>query len=241
MVQQLILTLIILVVSLPVVFVCKEGKAVGFNRNVLLFSLYHVCYVMLIYLPIMVAELSISGSSMNWTGKILGVIFSIAVLIGVKNTPHFKNYVTGPKLGETLKKTFMVGGIALITMCLLTIVFSHGKETNAEKLAYQLTMPGLDEELWRGILLGFLVLVLKPRKYKLGHPALWATTLIFALGHSLYLEDWRIGFALDAFIITGALGYVLGWMTLRNKSILLALVFHNLINFSTNFIEMYVL
>lgn len=241
MLEQLVTTIIILVCSFPVAFAFRRKGDVDFKKGILHSSLYHIFYVILIYLPITLSFLSIPGSSMNWSGKILGIIFSVAVFLKVKNNSIFLDYLTAFKMGKAWKRILIVGGITVAVMCLLTITFSGNKEPNIEKLIYQLIIPGLDEEIWRGLLFGFLVLILKDGKFKFGHPALWITTLIFALGHSLYFQNWQIGFAMDAFIITGVLGYILGWMTLFSKSILPALIFHNLINFSTNFIEMYLL
>ena len=206
-----------------------------------LFTVYHLIYVVLIFLPITYAFLAIPGSTMNWAGKILTIIFSLAFYIVVRK--YFKNhdYISSPPSKSSYKKILTIGLISLAVMCALTLVFSHSKPLDIEKLAYQLIMPGLDEELWRGLLLGLLLFSLKGDKFKFGQPAVWITTIIFALSHSLYFQNWEIGFALDAFIVTGALGYMLGWMIVYSGSILPALIFHNLINFTTNFIEMFVL
>ncbi len=126
----------------------------------------------------------------------------------------------------------------MIAMCLLTFAFSQSKVLDIEKLLYQATMPGIDEELWRALMLMLLLPLMKQRHFRFGHPAVWFTTIIFALGHSFYFENWNMGFAADAFIITGILGYILGWVMVRSQSILFALILHNLINLSTNLLEM---
>ena len=240
MTEQVALTACILISALVLTFLFKESKT-RFIKNGLFLSLYHTIYVILLFLPIQYGFLSIPGTEKNWTGKLLAILFSMAFYFMARK--HFKehDYVLSPALKTSLKKITIVGLVTVSVMSALTIAFSQSKDLNLETLFYQMTMPGLDEELWRGILLGLLVPTTKPLKFKLGHPAIWVTTLIFALGHSVFLQDWAPKFALDAFIITGILGYILGWMTYTSKSILPAIVFHNLINFSTNAVEMFML
>jgi membrane protease YdiL (CAAX protease family) len=238
--DQLILTLIILIGTLPIILIFKEIK-VDIKKYIGLLSLYHITYVILIFLPITYAFLSISDSKMNWTGKFLAIIFSIAFYFITRKYFKKRDFVLSLPRKDSQKRIIIVGFITVFTMSLLTIAFSGHKDLNLDILFYQITMPGLDEELWRGILLGFLVIIIKDRKFKFGHPAVWVITLIFALGHSLYFQNGDFSFALDAFIITGILGYILGWMTYYSRSILPAIIFHNLINFSTNALEMLVL
>lgn len=240
MAEQLVFALSIFLIILPIIFFFKE-KDKNLSKYLVLISSYHILYVALLFLPISYPFLSLSESTLNWTGKFLTLIFSTIFYFTCRK--HFTkfDYVLAMPSKGSLKKIILVGSITLITMCALTIFFSKGKSLDIERLGYQLTMPGLDEELWRGIIIGTLLMVLKEKYYKSGHPAIWITTIIFGLNHSLYFQNWELGFALDAFIVTGTLGYILGWMIYRSKSILPAIIFHNLINFSTNFLEMVVI
>ncbi|MEO0570065.1 MAG: CPBP family intramembrane glutamic endopeptidase [Bacteroidota bacterium] len=240
MTEQVILTLVVLIGALGIIFLFKGNKR-NFIKNGLLTFLYHVFYVILLFLPIAYSFLSISDTLMNWTGKILTILFSIIFYIIARRHFEEHDYVFSIAAKRSYKKIAAVGLITASVMVGLTLVFSQSKELNLEILFYQITMPGLDEELWRGIVIGLLVPVVNKGKFRFGHPTIWATTLIFALGHSVFLQNWVFEFAFDAFVITGILGYILGWMTYASKSILPAIIFHNLINFSTNFIEMIIL
>ena len=106
---------------------------------------------------------------------------------------------------------------------------------------YQATMPGIDEEIWRAIVIGLCCVIIGHEKYKFGHPSVWLSTFLFAIGHSVSLSNWEFQFFADAFIVSGLLGYLLGWMTYTSRSLIPALILHNLINFSTNLIEMLIL
>ncbi|QTD38068.1 CPBP family intramembrane metalloprotease [Polaribacter batillariae] len=240
MIEQITITVIILISSLLIMLPFKKRTNI-FNKNSLLAGSYHLSYVILIFIPISFSFLSIPNTEMNWAGKILALLFSIVFYFLVKNYLKDNDFILSLPIKKSRRKVIIVGLVTVIFMAVLTMAFSRSKPLNTEILFYQMTMPGIDEELWRGILLGLLIPIIKNSKFKLGHPAIWATTLIFALGHSLFLQNWELQFAIDAFIITGILGYILGWMTYYSKSILPAIIFHNLINFSTNFIEMFFL
>ncbi len=235
MIETLASSSIALVIALALTIFFK-GENDRFLKVIGLVTIYHLLYVTLLYLPIEVSSMYLG--TMNWSGKMIAFGFSILFYFLTKDSLEGNDYVSSIPEKDRLKKVVAVGLITVAVMCLLTFMFSSGKPMEIEKLMFQLTMPGLDEELWRGILLGLLILVTKEGKFKFGHPALWTTTIIFSLGHSLYFQNWELGFAVDAFIVTGVLGFILGWMTLTTRSILPAIIFHNLINFSTNILEM---
>jgi len=240
MAEQIAPAILVLISSIPIILFLRN-RDTDIKKYINLFTIYYITYVVLIFLPVVYADFSISGSTMNWTGKILTIIFSFIFYFVTRNNLNGQDFISSTPSKGSNKKVLIVGLVAIGVMCTLTILFSKSKPLNIEKLVYQLTMPGLDEELWRGILLGFLVKILKNGEFKFGHPAIWITTAIFALNHSIYFQNWELGFALEAFIVTGALGFILGWMIFHSRSILPALIFHNLINSSTTFIEMFLL
>ncbi len=240
MLQYIAPSLLALIAALPLVFFFK-GSEVNIGRGLVLIAIYQLVYVFLIFLPIQYSAFWIPESSMNWSGKLLATAFSIGFYMFFKNGFSDFDFIRSSPDRTALRRIVLVGGITLIAMCLLTFAFSQGKDLDLEKLFYQATMPGIDEELWRGLMLMLILPLMKPTGCRFGHPAVWFTTIIFALGHSLYFDNWNLGFAADAFIITGILGYILGWVIMRSQSILLALILHNLINLSTNLLEMLVL
>ncbi len=240
MLQNILPSLIALALSLPLIFSFKANHTLPAKRIGLLL-LYQSVYLVLIFLPLQFAVLSIPASTMNWSGKLLALAFSTTFYLFYKPVFEKTDFMKISPAKGSLKSVVLVGMIILAVMCALTLAFSKGKPLDIERLAYQATMPGLDEELWRGLILMLIIPLMQESKYRLGHPGVWFTTIIFALGHSLYLQDWQFGFAADAFVVTGVLGYILGWTILRTKSILPALILHNLINFSTNLLEMLLL
>jgi membrane protease YdiL (CAAX protease family) len=113
-----------------------------------------------------------------------------------------------------------------------------------ETLLFQLTMPGLDEEImFRAILLGLLLTCLKENikigQFNFGSPSILIIGLLFGLLHGLTLTD-NFSFKFDYlyFLSTFIFGYIWSWITLKSKSILQPLVSHNVSNFIGHLIQM---
>ena len=105
--------------------------------------------------------------------------------------------------------------------------------SDTETIAFQLTMPGLDEELfYRGILLLALNEAFGARVRVLGAPIGWggvATSLLFGVIHGL---SWSQGLVLDAdaMLWAGVPGLLLLWLRERTGSLLLPVIAHNAAN-----------
>lgn len=113
------------------------------------------------------------------------------------------------------------------------------KDFNLETLLFQITLPGFDEEImFRGVLLGLMCSCLRNDVPIWRNPAILITSVLFGLVHALTVNDGPISFSISSFIWTGMIGYGLGYMTLKTRSILLAIVAHNLCNFLQNLVAM---
>jgi len=114
------------------------------------------------------------------------------------------------------------------------IWFIFGKsEYNFETLAFQISIPGIDEEIFfRGLLLGLLSSALKDKISFLGNPSILLTAILFGFMHALKIDkNNSLSFESIYFFQTGIAGYVWGWVTIKSRSILLAILSHNLSNF----------
>lgn len=113
------------------------------------------------------------------------------------------------------------------------------KEFNLEILLFQITMPGFDEEImFRGVLLGLMCSCLRNDGPTWRNPANLIASILFGLVHALNVDRGSVSFSVSSFIWTGMIGYGLGYMTLKTRSILLAIVAHNLCNFLQNLVAM---
>ncbi|MBI1392820.1 MAG: CPBP family intramembrane metalloprotease [Alphaproteobacteria bacterium] len=176
----------------------------------------------------------------NWGGKIASICATILVLAALS----LASRDVGPsRAGFTFRQAPGSVGpsiilITTITAAMLGLSFLAGDPParDPERLLYQATMPGLDEEpFFRGTLLATLALA-APMKglnlfgARIGVAAL-ASTALFGLGHGLQYANGAWTVAADAIVITGIIGFALCWIRLRTGSLLLPILGHNAINF----------
>ena len=113
------------------------------------------------------------------------------------------------------------------------------KEFNLETLLFQITMPGIDEEImFRGILLGLMCSALRNNNKAYKNPAIIINGILFGLAHSLVFQNGKVAFNTGAFIGTGMIGYALAYITIKTRSILIPMLTHNLSNFLKNLFSM---
>ena len=115
--------------------------------------------------------------------------------------------------------------------------FAPGAEPlpGAGAALYQLTLPGIEEEIfYRALLLGLFATAMGGGRSAL----LWAgvmSWMIFALAHGVTLADGSV--AVNTFILgyVGLAGGVLTIMRIKSGSILLTMLAHNMIGFAGRF------
>lgn len=169
------------------------------------------------------------GGEWLWQGKLLafGATLAIAAL------PSFGWSRCGLRLSQqpgSMKTAIPVALLYCAYVTVIAFVFPQGK-TNAEEVAFQLTMPGIEEEtFWRGLLLLSLDQALTGRKRFLGVDWGWGAVLacfMFGLGHALSFSDGRFSFDALTLALTGLPSLVAVWLRLRTESLLLPILLHN--------------
>jgi hypothetical protein len=179
------------------------------------------------------------NSNWNWDGKICSIVFTILCYF------IFRNYFTENNFfrlnqEETSNKTTWIVVFVLIMLPILGGVLSETQKFDKETLLFQLLIPHTDEEpFFRGILLGLLLTILPPKIRFIGNPSIFITGLLFGLIHSLFLtENYKLSFDIGAFLMTGFIGWILGWLALTSRSLLKPIIGHLGFNIAANFISM---
>ncbi len=233
---QLMTALIIeLIVISPLIWVALHRDGHKW-RYLALFALYYIGYSCLLFAPLVYPSLLFVDSEWNWSGKIYGILGSILFLILFRKEFGEHNFITLRQRSTSSKPILIVTIIAFVAAVVLAVLSVMKSGERFEYYFFQFTMPGLDEELaFRGIMLGLLSNTLKPRinirNISLGNPALIITSILFGLGHSFQIDpDWCFHQNWVEFISTFATGLLLGWLTLRSGSILMAILIHDLFN-----------
>lgn len=230
-----------LIIVSPIVLIALKNKKIDTLKTLFMFGAFFIVHGMLLYLPIEYKELQLIGKNWNWSGKFYAILGSMLFLLLYRKFELKDYYLTLNQNKTFFKKgTIIVTAILLITS-IMTFVYSSPKDWDTETILYQLTMPGIDEEIaYRGIMLGLLMKTLKSNfQITFFHPAILVTGILFGLGHGLSItSSYELVFRFSPFLRTTMTGMVWGWLTVKSGSIVLALISHNLGNVTNKLIRM---
>lgn len=240
--ERILTQFLYLLVILPICYFTFKNQSKETHKVFTTFCIYFITIQIALFLPLEFSSLNFLGGSMNWTGKIYSIITSILFLILYRKF-SLKEYSITLKQNKNsiLKSVSLV--IGLILLASLTSINGKSIPFNLEKFSYQLTMPGLEEELaYRGIILGILSQILIPffkiKQFKI-NPSILITSILFGLIHSMYIENgFDLTFNSYSFCITFITGYVQGYITILTGSILLPIIGHNIYNTTLQIFKM---
>lgn len=171
-------------------------------------------------------------SDWNWQGKLLALAASLAIAA----LPMFGWRRVGLTLAQapgSLKAALPVVLLYCAFFVAIALAFP-GDPAGGEEIAFQLTMPGLEEELfYRGLLLFALDRAFTGRVRFLGVDWGWGallSSLLFGMTHAFGYSDG--GFAFDPlYMALTALPSLLAvWVRLRTGSLALPVAMHNVGN-----------
>lgn len=167
----------------------------------------------------------------NWAGKLMAV----AGVLTVSAIPVFGWRRAGITLRQG-KGSFA----ALIVLALLGGLFFYLALSNPdgrddwETIAFQWTMPGLDEEIfYRGLFLLAMNEAFSARARILGAPIGYGgliATVLFGLAHGLAYDGGGVSFDAMSFAMTGGPALILLWLRERTGSVLMPIIGHNIAN-----------
>jgi membrane protease YdiL (CAAX protease family) len=165
----------------------------------------------------------------NWQGKLLALALSLAIAAH----PAFGWRRVGLMLVQvpgSLRAALPVLALYCGFFLLLALAFPSEPET-AEEVAFQLTMPGFEEEIfYRGILLFALDKAFTGRKRFLGVEWGWGAVLscaLFGMTHAFGYSEGAFSFDAIYMALTALPAFVGVWLRLRTGSLLLPVVMHN--------------
>lgn len=169
------------------------------------------------------------GGEWNWQGKIL----ALAATLAIAALPAFGWRRTGITLSQepgSLRAALPVAALYCAFFVALALAFPGGK-TNGEEVAFQLTMPGLEEEpFYRGILLFALDQAFTGRKRLLGVDWGWGAVLscfLFGMAHAFGFSRGSFSFDPMTMALTALPSFIAVWLRLRTGSLLLPVLLHN--------------
>lgn len=169
------------------------------------------------------------GGTWNWQGKLM----ALAATIAIAANPAFGLRRVGLTLSHepgSLKAAAPVA-VAYCAFFVVIAILFPADQPSAEDVVFQLTMPGLEEELlYRGILLFALDQAFRGRKRRLGVDWGWGAVLscmLFGMTHAFGYSDGAFSFDPVAMALTAFPAFIAVWLRLRTGSLLLPVLLHN--------------
>lgn len=168
-------------------------------------------------------------SGWNWQGKIL----ALAATLALAAIPAFGWRGSGLTLVQapgSPRTALPVAGLYVGFFLVLALAFPNDP-ASAETVAFQLTMPGLEEEaFYRGLLLVALGRAFAGRVRVLGVD--WGlgailSCVLFGLAHAFGFSDGRFMFDPLTMLLTAGPSLLAVWLALKTCSILLPVLIHN--------------
>ncbi len=170
----------------------------------------------------------------NWIGKLASITTSLAVVRILRLTREEVGLAwPRGRSGWLASAAGLITGLALVTAFVL--VSGPNPPPDAETIAYQATMPGLDEELsFRGVAMALLARGFPTTRFAL---PVWAipaavTSLQFTAVHVVNLEHGHLGLAWQAIRFVLPFGLLLALVRVGSSSLLGCVVTHNAVNVS---------
>jgi len=216
--------------------VLRADKKINPLRPAALFTVLLLFFDLVYLLPRVFPFLRVIDGKWNWEAKTLALVAGIAFVLVYKGLSR-KDY------GLTLKQEIapqkdLYLWIAVLCMTAGGIVFASfnpAQPFSWESVAFELTLPGIEEELiYRGIFLALLNQAFGKNFSFLGARYGWGlliTALAFGLAHGVEVgPGWQFTFQPLSILITGFMGFWFGWIREKTGSLLLPVCVHNLTN-----------
>lgn len=159
------------------------------------FVLYFLadCYIQ--YLSKLYFDLGFLGLKFAWVGKILSLCLSLVVIFSVSKSERVAMGFTTKtnSKNQLMSGIFIFLGFLAFDFIFKMILFPKGAAFDLETFAFQMTMPGLTEELFcRGILFWLLDKAFVPNWNFKGVKFGWGfviVTVLFAVAHGVVLTN----------------------------------------------------
>lgn len=169
------------------------------------------------------------GSDWNWQGKLL----ALAATLAIAALPAFGWRRVGLTLAQAPGSLAASIPVALLYCAFFVAIawaFPSGA-ASGEDIAFQLTMPGLEEEpFYRGILLFALDRAFTGRVRFLGVDWGWGallSSMLFGLAHAFGFSEGRFSIDAMTMALTALPSLLAVWLRLKTGSLLLPILLHN--------------
>lgn len=186
-------------------------------------------------LPFIFPAFKLINGNYNWTGKILELFIAVFFILRLQKTFPLEFAFTFKQLENSIRTVTWRLGILFVVLFAYFYYTSPQKQLTFEDIAFQMTLPGLTEEImFRGVFLGLLNGVFVPVKKIGGVYMGWGaivTTILFALWHGIKVDvNFHLQMMFFPMLLPLILGFVMVWVREKTKSLVIPILYHGLID-----------
>lgn len=169
------------------------------------------------------------AAEFNWQGKLLALLATLTVAASTPIGWRPSGLTPRQEPGSLPTAALAAGAYAAVFLG-LALAFPN-EPASVERIAFQLTLPGFEEEaFYRGVLLLVLCRAFTARKRFLGvdwSPGAVVSCALFGLAHAFGFSDGGFQFDPLVMLLTAGPSLLAVWLALRTRSILLPIALHN--------------
>lgn len=236
--MSLFTPLIWILIILPfIIFAVFKSEKVNL-KFVGLFILYFLADSYLQHLSRLYCDLEFLGLKFAWIGKILSLFFALFVIFSISRKDREQiGFTTKTNSNKQVKSAILIFlGFLVFDFIFKFILFPKGGAFDLETFLFQMTLPGLTEEIvFRGILFWLLDKAFAPTWNFKGIKFGWGfviVTILFAEAHGVMLtENHELKFDFITILYLAVISSLsLGILRKLSGNLIFPVVGHNVIN-----------
>jgi membrane protease YdiL (CAAX protease family) len=185
-----------------------------------------ICFVFFFFARITPNIIWFQHFKLPWESRLFSIVSVILCFCIFKK--HFSEY-NFIKTNIEMKHLRITSLVSIITIVGYLFVFyfrGSPQKFNIEEFLFISTIVEIEEELFfRGILLGLLLSCLDKKIAFIKYPAAVLSGIIFGFWHGNFMQ-----FDFMSIIVNCFFGYIMGWLAIKNKSIIMPIIVHILTN-----------
>ena len=241
--RSLLSRLLCLAIVTPLMVLALRKRDKRNIRYVLLFAVFFLIGSFIRGLPFYIESINFSKHLMwNWSGKFYAMVFSIIFVLFYRKIPIAEYGVTWRQQPSSIMPCLILITFYIAAGFIIGLLTDSGYDISIEYIFFELSMPGLDEEIfYRGIGLTLLNRAFGKSQNLFGAKIGWGLiiiSLLFGLAHGVDLtEQMNLKIDLFSVLLTAFAGFLLGWLRERSGSLVLPIAAHNLGNTVTRVAE----
>ena len=168
----------------------------------------------------------------NWIGKFASISLGLAAILFLRLGKTELGLIV-PRSRRTWLVSVAGLFISLLLITLFVLLFGPNSKPNVPTLAYEATMPGVDEELWyRGIYMALLMRGFPRVRFRMPTwvVPLVITSLQFTAVHVVTIDHGHLGLAMMGAMFVLPIGLLLAAIRVASGSLLGGVITHNATN-----------